>query len=906
MCAHSKMAKGTAFANRVKRDHYRQQKCNSAEWDRWAATVAAVCGVSDMRRSIWSLGSMMDSGCDVYFAKDRCWLPKITGKNLTWFSAVECSSWQPNLQNRRRETDSIRCHQQGSNEQRRQECRLDLESLTLQQETRWTEMNSQCASEFPRARWYLSWREALCNFETRALSWMLSMVCCSANSGWTAFEGTAARNRRSRVKNWVWLCRARARGGSNFVNIFSQRVRWRIRELNSNICVPRKHSVSIRQKQPWHSWRFSDTIWWCYTQTKNLCLVQLLKIVQNRHVERTSVGHGPRTSHQSQSMIENANQVTNGVCWSRWLTLENLLREKPVKWQHSVGLADPSRCVEFDEVSGEERREKRTFACFWKGSHESVAIRRKSNVRALPWQQTIRIRGGTTESGLARLQWLTSVSFWQRVGSRRRNRCTAWHPRISSWSVSWRKVENFLRTTWQRMWSQRLRRARTKIHLDIGVCVWRSRLWWGLEQHLDAAAVPDGDLIRKHVGCDREGHWLTRKKARVRERSEQELDQLQKWPWSSNKQPTAVMQQEPSPSPFFSPTAPMQEPTQNVQNEQMDSPMEMEAQERREQRKVRLNETMSSEMSKRPVVKAKSARPSMIAPMRERLGSTVLLDPAPSSKDETTTGSLHAIDGIDVVTTLVPEEDVWQFEVTKTCAREIHFQDGEQESVSIVNPVSPRPSPSAKQERVRSSTQKKCGREKKRCKSSMSSKSKWKLSSRRLERRYGQNGWKHERIYTSFGTRRLVSAIEKAVLGRNQGPSVPRDVDGRVAILNLIRVRDPYNVFFWRMQVSRIWRRRNRDTISFFVVTPKDLRRKWKIWSLLENRCGTRDTSQVFATHVEEGPTNTVFRKTHWCRGGAGKQRWRRAVFTWEMASFLPFQVSEQTTLSSWRVKCSG
>ena len=48
------------------------------------------------------------------------------------------------------------------------------------------------------------------------------------------------------------------------------------------------------------------------------------------------------------------------------------------------------------------------------------------------------------------------------------------------------------------------------------------------------------------------------------------------------QQPTVVMQQEPSPS--SSPTAPMQEPTQNVQNEQMDSPMEMGAQEHREQR----------------------------------------------------------------------------------------------------------------------------------------------------------------------------------------------------------------------------------------------------------------------------------------------------------------------------------
>ena len=83
----------------------------------------------------------------------------------------------------------------------------------------------------------------------------------------------------------------------------------------------------------------------------------------------------------------------------------------------------------------------------------------------------------------------------------------------------------------------------------------------------------------------------------------------------------------------------MQEPTQNIQNELMDSPMEMGAQEHREQRKVRLNETLSSEMSRRLEVKAKSAHPSMIAPMTESLGLIDFLDPAPSSKDETTTGS---------------------------------------------------------------------------------------------------------------------------------------------------------------------------------------------------------------------------------------------------------------------------
>ena len=59
-------------------------------------------------------------------------------------------------------------------------------------------------------------------------------------------------------------------------------------------------------------------------------LVQLLKTVQNRRPIETSVRHGPKASHQSQSKIENVNEVTT--------TLENILREKlstdsiPLAW----------------------------------------------------------------------------------------------------------------------------------------------------------------------------------------------------------------------------------------------------------------------------------------------------------------------------------------------------------------------------------------------------------------------------------------------------------------------------------------------------------------------------------------------------------------------------------------------
>ena len=75
----------------------------------------------------------------------------------------------------------------------------------------------------------------------------------------------------------------------------------------------------------------------------------------------------------------------------------------------------------------------------------------------------------------------------------------------------------------------------------------------------------------------------------------------------------------------------------------------------------------------------------MIVPTAEGSGTVVLSTPASSSKDEMTIGGLYVIDGINVVATLVPEEDVWQFEATETCTTETQMQDGEQESIAVVD-----------------------------------------------------------------------------------------------------------------------------------------------------------------------------------------------------------------------------
>ena len=182
-------------------------------------------------------------------------------------------------------------------------------------------------------------------------------------------------------------------------------------------------------------------------------------------------------------------------------------------------------------------------------------------------------------------------------------------------------------------------------------------------QRLAAVAVPAWDRTQKDVECD----WLT-KKASAGPIAE---------PATEPQQPAPATQQEPSSS------------SSGLAVKQLDSPMEMGAQERRERKGARPSETPSSEFSERPVVKARPASPPTIGPTAEGSGTIVFSATASSSKDKMMIGGLCVIDGIDVLATLVPEEDAWQFEAAGTCTIETQLRDREQESVAFVDNEDP-------------------------------------------------------------------------------------------------------------------------------------------------------------------------------------------------------------------------
>ena len=207
-------------------------------------------------------------------------------------------------------------------------------------------------------------------------------------------------------------------------------------------------------------------------------------------------------------------------------------------------------------------------------------------------------------------------------------------------------------------------------------------------------------------------------------------------PATESQEPAPAAQQEPASS-SSGLAAPM--PTQNLQNEQMDSTMELGAQERRERKGARPSETPASEISGRPVAKARPASPPMIVPMAEGSGTVVFSDPVSSSMDEIMIGGFLC--------------DRWNQRCGNSCLRggcvavrgnreraqqRRRLQDREQESIAVVNHEDPSTSEAfrglRRVEQVKGSIQKRCGRdEPKRCGSLMNSKSIWRSTNQRRE-----------------------------------------------------------------------------------------------------------------------------------------------------------------------------
>ena len=66
-----------------------QHGMRQVNYDTEVGKITTDYRVLDVRRPIWSLGSMMDSSCDVHFTKNRCWISKDDGKELDMIRSGE-------------------------------------------------------------------------------------------------------------------------------------------------------------------------------------------------------------------------------------------------------------------------------------------------------------------------------------------------------------------------------------------------------------------------------------------------------------------------------------------------------------------------------------------------------------------------------------------------------------------------------------------------------------------------------------------------------------------------------------------------------------------------------------------------------------------------------------------------
>ena len=301
-----------------------QHGMRQVSYDTEVGKITTDYRVLDVRRPIRSLGSMLDSGWDVHFRKNRCWISKDDGKELDMIrnGGVFFVAARPSKSSSRESKhagtqsyDSSRGRASG------------------------TGKGSRCRSNVGR-RWAVRIKVptglAMPSAEERALH---------EASGHVPY------------RSWCqWCIAARAadkphlRGQQPDTDEAAPRIEFYFadlgREEDQVLPIPSINAVDVGSES------LSATL--CPTKApsehpvetilafvealghtvvmlhsdQEPVWVQLLKAVQNRRVKRTLVRHGPRASHQSQGRIENANRVINGVCRAMWLSLEDLLREK--------------------------------------------------------------------------------------------------------------------------------------------------------------------------------------------------------------------------------------------------------------------------------------------------------------------------------------------------------------------------------------------------------------------------------------------------------------------------------------------------------------------------------------------------------------------------------------------------
>ena len=290
--------------------------------------------VLDVRRPVWSLGSMMDSGCVVHFTKNRWWISEDDGKELdmirsdgVFFEAARPSKLSS------REPSTLELNPMTA---------AEVEQAALAREHAAFGTPGPAAGATldgdgePVVRIQVPTGPATLSVEERALheasghvpyrSWCQWCIAArAADKPHLREQQPDTDEAVPRIEfDFADLGREEDQvlpiPSLNAVDVGSE-------SLSATLCPTKAFSEHLVETILAFVEALGHYVVMLHSDQEPV-LVQLLKAVQSRRAKRTLVRHGPRASHRSQGKIVNANRVINGVCRAMWFPLENLLREK--------------------------------------------------------------------------------------------------------------------------------------------------------------------------------------------------------------------------------------------------------------------------------------------------------------------------------------------------------------------------------------------------------------------------------------------------------------------------------------------------------------------------------------------------------------------------------------------------
>ena len=163
-----------------------QHEMRQMSYDTEVGRVTVVHRVLDIRRPIWSLGSIMDSGCDGYFTKD--WIVKNNGMELDMIlsGGVFFVTANPSkLSSRKRSAAELDSMSPAEVEQvtlTRVHAKFGVRGPATR-DVGWRRTVSACQNSHGPGDTLSCGKNIAQGFGTRPPSQMVSMVCSSASSG---------------------------------------------------------------------------------------------------------------------------------------------------------------------------------------------------------------------------------------------------------------------------------------------------------------------------------------------------------------------------------------------------------------------------------------------------------------------------------------------------------------------------------------------------------------------------------------------------------------------------------------------------------------------------------------------------------------------------------------------------